>query len=62
MSLMTMSLLTELQIRNNRQAVKEKMVKTFAYRRQEIVNKEPGVKLVLEKWYVVRSPQSPHTY
>uniref|UniRef100_A0A8B9K3T5 PB1 domain-containing protein n=1 Tax=Astyanax mexicanus TaxID=7994 RepID=A0A8B9K3T5_ASTMX len=44
------SLLTELQKRNNRQSVKEKMVKTFGYRRQEIVHKMPSIEDVMERW------------
>lgn len=44
------SLLAELQKRNNRQTVKEKMAKTFGYRRQEIVHKQPSIEDVLERW------------
>ncbi|XDV26021.1 hypothetical protein PO909_029830 [Leuciscus waleckii] len=44
------SLLAELQQRNNRQAIKEKMAKTFGYRRQEIVHKKPSIEDVFERW------------
>ncbi|KAL6476470.1 hypothetical protein MHYP_G00149690 [Metynnis hypsauchen] len=44
------SLLTELQKRNNRQTVKEKMAKTFGYRRQEIVHKKPSIEDILDRW------------
>ena len=44
------SLLTELQKKNNRQTIKEKMAKTFGYRRQEIVHKEPSIEDMLERW------------
>ncbi|KAM4595973.1 uncharacterized protein ACJ7VT_011444 [Polymixia lowei] len=44
------SLLGELQKRNNRQTIKEKMAKTFGYRRQEIVHKQPSIEDILEKW------------
>ncbi|XP_034554787.1 uncharacterized protein LOC117823669 [Notolabrus celidotus] len=44
------SLLAELKKRNNRQTIKEKMAKTFGYRRQEIVHQKPGIEDILERW------------
>ncbi|CAL8257329.1 unnamed protein product [Arctogadus glacialis] len=44
------SLLTELQKKNNRQTIKEKMAKTFGYHRQEIVHKQPSIEDMLERW------------
>ncbi|XP_051780897.1 uncharacterized protein LOC127527169 [Erpetoichthys calabaricus] len=41
------SLMAELQKRNNRQTIKEKMAKTFGYRRQEIVYKKPNIE---QRW------------
>lgn len=49
MELERVSLLTELQIRNNRQTVKEKMAKTFGYRRQEIVHEQVRIANVVER-------------
>ncbi|XP_018557035.1 uncharacterized protein LOC108900466 isoform X3 [Lates calcarifer] len=44
------SLLAELQKRNNRQTIKEKMAKTFGYRRQEIVHKQPSIEDIMARW------------
>ncbi|KAF6730795.1 hypothetical protein FQA47_008429 [Oryzias melastigma] len=44
------SLLAETQKRNNRQIIKEKMFKTFGYRRQEIVLKQPTTEDILARW------------
>lgn len=44
------SLLAEVQKRNNRQTIKEKMAKTFGYRRQEIVHKQPSIEDILARW------------
>lgn len=44
------SLLSELHIRNNRQTVKERMAKTFGYRRQEIVHEQARIANVVERW------------
>ena len=44
------SILAELQKRNNRLTIKEKMENTFGYRRQEIVHKKPSIEGVLERW------------
>ncbi|XP_033984230.1 uncharacterized protein LOC117480856 isoform X2 [Trematomus bernacchii] len=44
------SLLAEQQKRNNRQSIKEKMAKTFGYRRQEIVHQRPSIEGLLERW------------
>lgn len=44
------SLLTELQKKNNRQTIKEKMAKTFGYRRQEIVHQQPSIEDMLARW------------
>ena len=44
------SLLAELQKRNNRQTIKEKMAKTFGYRRQEIMCKQLSIEDILVRW------------
>lgn len=44
------SILAELQKRNNRQTIKEKMAKTFGYLRQEIVHKQPSIEDILVRW------------
>lgn len=43
-------LLAEIQKRNNRQTIKEKMAKTFGYRQQEIVHKQPSIEDILARW------------
>ncbi|KAF6726478.1 Sterile alpha motif domain-containing protein 3, partial [Oryzias melastigma] len=43
-------LLTEVKKRNNSQVIKTKMAKTFSIRRQEIVNLEPPVSDVRDRW------------
>ncbi|XP_077953602.1 uncharacterized protein LOC120826975 [Gasterosteus aculeatus] len=40
----------KLQKNNNRQTIKEKMAKTFGYRRQEIVHKQPSIEDMLTRW------------
>ncbi|KAI9520101.1 hypothetical protein NQZ68_021820 [Dissostichus eleginoides] len=44
------SLPSEQQKRNIRQTIKEKMAKTFGYRRQEIVHQRPSIEGLLERW------------
>ena len=44
------TLLTEVKKRNNGRIIREKMAKTFALRRQEIVEKEPRVDVLQERW------------
>lgn len=44
------SLLAEQKKKNNRQIIKDMMAKTFGYRRQEIVQKNPSAEEVLERW------------
>lgn len=44
------ALLKEVKKRNNERIVREKMAKTFALRRQEIVDKQPGVEELQERW------------
>ncbi|XP_030612998.1 uncharacterized protein LOC115799842 [Archocentrus centrarchus] len=39
-----------MQKRNNQQTVKAKMAKTFGYRRQEIVQKQPTAEEILVRW------------
>ncbi|KAM9480743.1 uncharacterized protein Hap1MRO34_008664 [Clarias gariepinus] len=39
-----------MQKRNSRKTVKEKMAKTFGYRRQEIVHKQPTTEEILARW------------
>ncbi|XP_065822158.1 uncharacterized protein [Labrus bergylta] len=43
-------LLMENQKRNNRPTLKDKMAKTFGYRKQEIMHKMPSVDDILERW------------
>ncbi|XP_063048688.1 uncharacterized protein LOC134442450 isoform X1 [Engraulis encrasicolus] len=43
-------LLKEVKKRNNEKIVREKMAKTFALRRQEIVEKQPRVEELQERW------------
>ncbi|CAI5648615.1 unnamed protein product [Oreochromis niloticus] len=44
------SLLTELKKRNNEKTVREKMARTFEFRRKEVVDKKPDIKNLLERW------------
>ena len=43
-------LLTDIKIRNNERVIAEKMARTFAYRRQEVVNQEPSIKDFKDRW------------
>lgn len=43
-------LLTESMIRNSGSVIAEKMARTFAYRRQEVVNQEPSIKDFKDRW------------
>jgi len=43
-------LLKEVKKRNNGRIIREKMAKTFALRRQEIVEKQAGVEELREWW------------
>ncbi|XP_067331111.1 uncharacterized protein [Channa argus] len=45
-----LALLNEVKKQNNRMVIKEKMAKTFSFRRQEIVEKEMGVEELKERW------------
>ena len=40
----------QISIKNNERVIAEKMSLTFAYRRQEVVNKEPNVKDFKDRW------------
>ncbi|XP_035986263.1 uncharacterized protein LOC118559847 [Fundulus heteroclitus] len=44
------SLLTEIKIRNNERTVREKMARTFQFRRQEIVDQKPTIENLMERW------------
>lgn len=44
------SLLTEVKKRNNEKTVREKMAKTFEFRRQEVVDKKPTIQNLMERW------------
>ena len=43
-------LLNEVRKRDNCQLIREKMAKTFSIRRQEVVNQEPAVSDLKERW------------
>ena len=43
-------LLKEVKKRNNDQTIGEKMDRTFVYRRQEVVDKQPGADEYLQRW------------
>ncbi|KAL6481140.1 hypothetical protein MHYP_G00092200 [Metynnis hypsauchen] len=45
-----LSLLSEVKKRNNRSVIREKMAKTFSLRRKEIVEKEPKIEELKERW------------
>ncbi|KAI3357906.1 hypothetical protein L3Q82_016287, partial [Scortum barcoo] len=45
-----LELLKEIQKRNNEGVIADKMARTFAYRRQEVVNQEPLVQDFMERW------------
>lgn len=45
-----LALLSEVKKRNNDQVVKEKMAKTFAYRRQEVVKDKPMIGEFKSRW------------
>ncbi|KAF3847130.1 hypothetical protein F7725_020158 [Dissostichus mawsoni] len=45
-----LELLTDIRIRNNNRVIADKMAHTFAYRRQEVVNQEPGIKDFKDRW------------
>ncbi|XP_063078495.1 uncharacterized protein LOC134468503 isoform X2 [Engraulis encrasicolus] len=44
------SLLTEIKIRNNERTIREKMARTFQFRRQEIVDQKPTIENLMERW------------
>ncbi|XP_032429553.1 uncharacterized protein LOC116726778 [Xiphophorus hellerii] len=43
-------LLTAIKRRNNDKVIADKMARTFAYRRQEVVNEEPGIEDFKDRW------------
>uniref|UniRef100_A0A3B5PS92 PB1 domain-containing protein n=1 Tax=Xiphophorus maculatus TaxID=8083 RepID=A0A3B5PS92_XIPMA len=43
-------LLTAIKRRNNDRVIADKMARTFAYRRQEVVNEEPGIEDFKDRW------------
>uniref|UniRef100_M4A4U3 Uncharacterized protein n=1 Tax=Xiphophorus maculatus TaxID=8083 RepID=M4A4U3_XIPMA len=43
-------LLTAIKRRNNDRVIADKMARTFAYRRQEVVNEEPGIEDFRDRW------------
>ncbi|MEQ2283453.1 hypothetical protein AMECASPLE_011338 [Ameca splendens] len=45
-----LELLTGVKKRNNDGVVADKMARTFAYRRQEVVNEEPGIDEFKDRW------------
>ncbi|XP_024126573.1 uncharacterized protein LOC112145519, partial [Oryzias melastigma] len=54
---MRMELLSDILIRDNRKAVKEKMEKTFPLRRLEVVQDAPMIKELLERWPALFTPE-----
>lgn len=48
-----LELLSEIGIRNNERVIADKMTRTFAYRRQEVVNQEPSIKDFKDRWPVL---------
>ena len=44
------SLLTEVKKRNNERTIREKMARTFQFRRQEIVDQKPAIENLMERW------------
>ncbi|XP_030225209.1 uncharacterized protein LOC115553204 [Gadus morhua] len=44
------ALLTEVKKRNNGKTIRAKMAQTFAFRRQEIVNKKASLEDIIERW------------
>ncbi|XP_063044938.1 uncharacterized protein LOC134439052 [Engraulis encrasicolus] len=44
------SLLTEIKIRNNERTIREKMARTFQFRRQKIVDQKPTIENLMERW------------
>lgn len=45
-----LALLTEVRKSNNQQVVKEKMEKTFAYRRHEVIEEKPFIAEFKRRW------------
>uniref|UniRef100_A0A8C6UC02 Uncharacterized protein n=1 Tax=Neogobius melanostomus TaxID=47308 RepID=A0A8C6UC02_9GOBI len=43
-------LLTEVKKRNNERTIREKMARTFEFRRQEIVDQKPCIENLMERW------------
>uniref|UniRef100_A0A8B9KMH5 Uncharacterized protein n=1 Tax=Astyanax mexicanus TaxID=7994 RepID=A0A8B9KMH5_ASTMX len=44
------SLLTEIKKRNNERTIREKMARTFQFRRQEIVDQKPTIENLMDRW------------
>ncbi|KAE8289517.1 hypothetical protein D5F01_LYC11219 [Larimichthys crocea] len=45
-----LELLTEIGIRDNERVIENKMANTFAYRRHEVVNQEPSIQELKDRW------------
>ncbi|XP_076743317.1 uncharacterized protein LOC112435253 [Maylandia zebra] len=45
-----LELLTEIGIRDNERVIADKMANTFAYRRHEVVNQEPSIQELKDRW------------
>lgn len=43
-------LLTEVKKRNNEKTIREKMARTFEFRRQEVVDQKPSMENLMERW------------
>ena len=54
------ALLTEVKKRNNGKTIREKMAQTFAFRRQEIVNKKASLEDIIERWPALFEVQEVH--
>ncbi|XP_013884485.1 uncharacterized protein LOC106532868 isoform X2 [Austrofundulus limnaeus] len=52
-----LELLTAIRKRNNGGVIADKMARTFAYRRQEVVNEEPGIEDFKERWPALFQPK-----
>jgi|UniRef100_A0A8C4ZUH9 hypothetical protein len=54
------ALLTEVKKRNNGKTIRAKMAQTFAFRRQEIVNKKASLEDIIERWPALFEVQEVH--
>lgn len=54
------ALLSEVKKRNNVKTIREKMAQTFAFRRQEIIDKKTSLLSIIERWPALLEVQEVH--